>query len=275
MYSTDRLNEDIDALVAQGAQAFTLGYSFLGREIRGVFKGSPDGAQILMQGAMHAREWATAQLCVELFARYSGSVGVWCIPMTNPDGAMLAQFGLDSVSDPSVRDRLYAINGYSDDFSLWKANCNAVDLNVNFNALWGTGVNNVFVPAPSDYVGEYPFSEIETRDLALFTCKIMPECTVSMHARGEVIYKGFGCRDPEPELAARVAESCGYPLLRSEGSAGGYKDWFVATAAKLGLTVEVGSSSTPYPELQDGMDALIARTENILPILAAHYGGQI
>ena len=167
-----------------------------------------------------------------------------------------------------------SLNGGSEDFSLWKANGRGVDLNVNFPALWGTGTSNKFAPAPSDYVGEYPLSEPESSALALFTLKVQPSATVSVHARGGVIYGGFGCYDPERALAEEVAAACGYPLLKAEGSAGGYKDWFIATTARLGLTVEVGGEDTPYPELQDELDDIFARTRDMLPALSAHYVGQ-
>lgn len=271
MYSYEDMLAELDVLAAGGAKKFVVGYSVFGREIAGVFKGAADGPQLLIQGAMHAREWATAELCVRLFQAYDGEAGLWCLPMTDPDGAMLAQFGVDSAPS-GERDFLLSLNG-GEDFSLWKANGRGVDLNVNFPALWGTGTSNKFAPAPSDYVGEHPLSEPESRALALFTLKVQPSATVSVHARGGVIYGGFGCYDPERELAENIAAGCGYPLLRSEGSAGGYKDWFVATTARLGLTVEVGGEGTPYPELQNELDDIFARTRNILTALSAYYAG--
>lgn len=273
MYSYEDMLAGLDALAAKGAKKFVVGYSLFGREIAGVFKGAPDGPQLLIQGAMHAREWATAELCVRLFDAYDGDAGLWCLPMTDPDGAMLAQFGVDSAPS-GERDYLLSLNGGSEDFSLWKANGRGVDLNVNFPALWGTGTSNRFAPAPSDYVGEHPLSEPESRSLALFTLKVQPSATVSVHARGGVIYGGFGCYDPERALAEEVAAACGYPLLKAEGSAGGYKDWFIATTARLGLTVEVGEEDTPYPELQDELGEIFARTRDMLPALSAHYVGQ-
>ncbi len=273
MYSYEDMCADADRLASKGANRFVVGYSLFGRELVGLFKGSTDGPQLLVQGAMHAREWATAELCVRLFESYDGAAGLWCVPMANPDGAMLAQYGIDSAPTKSDAEYLLSLNG-GDDFSLWKANGRGVDLNVNFPALWGTGASNVFAPAPSDYVGEHPLSEPCSRTLALFTLKVQPSATVSIHARGGVIYGGFGCYDPEKELAERVAEECGYPLLRAEGSAGGYKDWFVATTARLGLTVEVGDGDTPYPQLQGELDDIFARTRNVLPTLSAHYVAQ-
>lgn len=63
----------------------------------------------------------------------------------NPDGALLSGYGIDTALE-SERAKLLKING-SFDFSLWKANGVAVDLNVNFAANWGEGKRNVRVPA--------------------------------------------------------------------------------------------------------------------------------
>lgn len=263
MYTVSDLDKDLKVLQRQGAEIFTVGYSELGRPIKGIFKGATDGPQILIQGAIHAREWVTAQLCVLLAEQYSGKCGLWCIPMSNPDGVMLAQYGLDSVADAERRKFLYRVNGENYDFSLWKANARAVDLNVNFNALWGTGKSNVTYPAPGNYIGPYPFSESESRTLAEFTDKVRPRYTLSYHARGRVIYYGFNGANPDPDIPVLASEETGYPSLTSTGSAGGYKDWFVLTTYRAGLTVEVGSEGTPYAELQKELPVMLAENRGL------------
>lgn len=274
MYTVLDLDRDLAVLEKQGAKVFTVGYSELGRPIKGVFKGAPDGPQLLMQGAIHAREWVTAQLCVLLAENYTGECGLWCIPMVNPDGAMLAQYGLDSVGNKEKRDFLYRINGYSGDFSLWKANARAVDLNVNFNALWGTGKSNVTYPAPANYIGPYPLSESESRTLAEFTEKVRPRYTVSYHARGRVIYYGFDGLNPDPDVPYIASAETGYPAYTSEGSAGGYKDWFVLTTYRAGITVEVGSEGTPYQELQKELPSMLAQNKGVLGALSRAAKGE-
>lgn len=263
MYTVQDLDRDLSVLEAQGAKIFTVGYSELGRPIKGIFKGSTDGPQLFIQGAIHAREWVTAQLCVLLAEKYTGKCGLWCVPMSNPDGVMLAQYGLDSVGEAKTREFLYGINGKSNDFSLWKANARAVDLNVNFNALWGTGKSNVTYPAPANYIGPYPFSESESRALAAFTDKVRPRYTVSYHARGRVIYYGFNGMDPDPQISGIASESTGYPAYTSEGSAGGYKDWFVLTTYRAGLTVEVGGEGVPYADLQIRLPSMLRENSGL------------
>lgn len=274
MYTVFDLNRDLSVLEKQGAKIFTVGYSELGRPIKGVFKGSADGPQILMQGAIHAREWVTAQLCLLLCEKYAGRCGLWCVPMSNPDGAMLAQYGLDSVGDAETRKFLYGVNGNAADFSLWKANARAVDLNVNFNALWGSGKSNITYPAPANYIGPYPFSESESRALAALTDRVRPRYTLSYHARGRVIYYGFDGLDPDPSVKYVASAATGYPAVTSEGSAGGYKDWFVLTAKRAGLTVEVGSDATPYAELQTELGQMLEQNSGLLEALCAEAYGE-
>ena len=260
--------QKLDDLRAQGARVFTVGYSVLGRPIYGVFKGSFTGGQVLIQAAMHAREGVTTPVVLQMMENYTGDVGIWCLPMVNPDGVQLADAGLSSVTDEEKRAYVLEINGGSEDFSLWKANINAVDLNVNFPAKWGAGSQNVTYPSPGNYIGEYPLDQPESRAIHDFTLKIQPSVTLSYHAKGEVIYKGFECADPYPELARSLGESTGYGVFASGGSAGGYKDWFVTTTYLPGVTVEVGESSVSYRDLYAQTDAIYARNAQVLDICA-------
>ena len=221
-----------------------------------------------MQAAIHAREGATTPVVLKMMENYSGGVGVWCLPMVDPDGVELCRLGLESVSDEEKRRFLLDVNGGSEDFSLWKANLNAVDLNVNFPAKWGTGTQNVTCPAPGNYIGSYPLSEPESRALHDFSLKIQPSITLSYHAKGELIYKGFEGVDPYPRLAEEVGAATGYGVYESAGSAGGYKDWFVTTSYLPGLTIEVGESGLSYERLFEQTESIYARNAQVLDICA-------
>ncbi len=247
MYDDVALDKDLAVLESQGAKVFTIGYTVLGRPIKCVVKGNLSGPCVFVQASMHAREYITTPLVIEMMKNYNGSVGVWCVPMVNVDGVLLCQLGLDSVPDPSLREFLLNVNGGSRDFSLWKANARAVDLNVNYNARWGEGRQNVTYPAPSDYIGKFPVSEPENIALRDFTNKLQPSVTLSYHTKGEVIYWGFECIKPYFEYAQRISNVTGYPIFESADSAGGYKDWYTATTFKLGLTLEVVNGEVPYP----------------------------
>lgn len=266
MYDLVSLEKDLDVLRSQGARVFTIGYTQLGRPIYCVFKGDLNGGQVLVQASMHAREFITTPLVIEMMKNYNGKGGVWCVPMVNVDGVLLCQYGLASVDDAGLRQFLLETNNGSEDFTLWKANIRAVDLNVNYNANWGTGVQNVTYPAPGNYIGEYPVSESENIAMRDFTNKLQPNVTLSYHTKGEVIYWGFNCIKPYFDETKLIAESTGYPLLESSGSAGGYKDWFVATTSKIGMTIEVAPPEAEYPISFDYLPSIFEQNKNVLKV---------
>lgn len=266
MYDLTNLQEDLNILYAQGAEVFDIGYTLLGRPIPCVFKGSKEGGQVLLHASIHAREWVTTPLVLEMMKNYNGKGGIWCVPMVNIDGVLLCQQGLKSVGNQSLEDFLLDVNNSSSDFSLWKANARAVDLNVNYNARWGEGAQNITYPAPANYIGQYPFSEAENIALRLLTERVKPSVTLSYHARGNVIYKGFSCLDPNKEGAQLISNATDYPLLDSFDSTGGYKDWYVATFQKLGLTIEVGDNDIPYDKLIDYLPSIYDKNKDVLDI---------
>jgi g-D-glutamyl-meso-diaminopimelate peptidase len=220
-----------------------IGTSVLSRPIFAmkVGNGSPVG---IVQGGMHAREWLTSLLVLEQLKIGVKRGTVWFIPLTNPDGACLCTDGLSSVSDETRRKNLLKINGNRRDFSAWKANASAVDLNVNFDAHWGFGAQNVHSPAPANYIGKSPFSEPETVALRDFTLSVRPDYTISYHAWGKEIYWQFyqpllRCMR-DRQYAIRLSSLVGYPLKQAKDSAGGYKDWCVEKLKIPAFTVEVG-----------------------------------
>ncbi len=247
-----------------------IGRSRLGRELYAVRigRGEPCG---ISQYAIHAREWVCALLALEHARRGVPRGSVWLVPLVNPDGALLCTEGLSSVPE-GERKGLAALNG-GEDFSLWKANAAGVDLNVNFDARWGTGKKNVRAPAPENYIGTAPLSEPESAALALFTLDVRPDFTVSWHTKGEEIYWAFHqplVRARRDRMRARLlSRSTGYPLAAARGSAGGYKDWCIEALKLSAFTVEAGRESLPHPlgrkELGDllvkNLDALVHLTE--------------
>lgn len=161
---------------------------------------------------------------------------------------------LNSNQKVTLKELCYLIkewNGTNSDFGLWKANARGVDLNTNYDALWGTGSQNIKYPSSGNYIGEYPFSEIENRILRDYTQDMGFGLTLALHSKGNVIYYGFEDKTPHMELAQQIADLFGYPLLRSYGSAGGYKDWYTLNFDGLGLTIEFGDEDKTYLELYD------------------------
>lgn len=264
MYDEVALEKDLAVLKSQGAKVFEIGKTLLKRPIWCVVKGSLTGPAVFVQASIHAREYITTPLVIEMMKAYNGDIGVWCVPMVNVDGVLLCQYGLQSVNDFRLKEFLFKTNGNSTDFSLWKANARAVDLNVNFNAKWGEGSQNINYPAPANYIGEYPVSEPESIALRDFSNRLQPDVSLSYHARGEVIYWGFDSVRPYLEFAERISNVTGYSLQESLDSAGGFKDWFTTTTFKLGLTIETVSPTQQYPLDMQLLPTLFEQNKNVL-----------
>jgi len=224
------------------------GRSAENRAIYAFFVGSHMGKQCLCQYAMHAREWITALLALEHIARGVPRGGVWFLPLVNPDGALLCQEGIASVRSEPRRKTLMRI---TDDFTQWKANGDAVDLNVNFDARWGTGKHNVSRPSAANFIGVRPFCAPESVALRDFTYRVRPDATVSWHTKGEEVYYRFHQsplrRLRDYRLARVLCRSTGYTLRDTPDSAGGYKDWCVEKLKIPAFTVEAGRDEWKHP----------------------------
>lgn len=251
-----------------------IGQSLQGRNLYAVKVGDGDPVGIAVY-AIHAREWISARLALEHYKRgVRGSV--WLVPLANPDGAILSQRGRNSIKDDEY---MTFLSSYSDtELRLWKSNARGVDLNVNFDARWGQGKKNVRACGGENCVGEFPFSEPETKALRDFTLNIRPSYTVSFHTKGEEIYWYFGqsmhtcLRDFR--IGQALSQSTGYPLRLAQSSVGGYKDWCIETLGIPAYTVELGDDrwahplgDSSYPEIREKCaDALMVLSSAIKDI---------
>ncbi len=262
-----------------GATVFCIGYSHLGRPIFCVKIGNGN-KKIFIQSAIHAREHITCDLTIMLLKDMLSSPpngSLFVVPLSNPDGVCLAKNGLKSVDDSkkdvlmcknimpfcdcqkskpqlvlnSIKKILLIMNKNSTDFSLWKANIRGVDLNVNFDAKWGKGKQNVFTPGSQNYVGRFPNSESETKALSSFVRVLRPHMTISYHSKGEVIFYDFHQkgkqRKRDKTLAKEIAKITGYAIKNSQNSAGGFKDFCIEKLKIPSLTIEVGKETLSHP----------------------------
>ena len=271
-----QLTEKILSLDGQEGIDFSIiGYSLLGKPIYCAHIGSYQGNQIICEGAIHAREWITASLLVDI-CKYTlnkiSSGGIYFIPMANPDGVEFVLDGVNGVRCEKLKNYLININEGRPNFSLWKANANAVDLNVNFDALWGGGIQNVFCVAPENFVGYYPDSEREVNALINLTNNINPSLTLSWHSKGEVIYYGFETLsqaeiERDRQIALQLAQLNGYQVIKTENSTGGYSDWVSQNFKVPAFTVEVGNSAIPHPIGEEFLPVIFEQNKD-LPLVA-------
>ncbi len=250
-----------------------IGYSEEGREIYAMLAGSASANCGIAQYAIHAREYITALLALEHARLGVRTGGVWIVPLVNPDGALLVETGPSSLS-PARRALVRSLNG-SDDFSLWKANAEGVDLNLNFDARWGSGAGNLRRPAPAGYIGKAPLSAKESRALAEFTLAVRPKFTVSWHTKGEEIYWEFHqlrTRRRDRKYAEVLSRATGYPLVTVKNSAGGYKDWCIEKLGIPAFTVETGADEARHPLGRDALIPIVAHDLDALVMLTEAFG---
>lgn len=250
------LLHEVQLFCKNGIETGIVGESTLGQQIPYIFVGNKNGNRMIVQGAMHAREHLTALLVVGLakhlvknnHLRMDG--GIYFVPMTNPDGVRICQEGVGWIADKGVRANLVAMNG-GRDFSLWKANAQGVDVNVNFDAKWSKGKHNTFCKGAQNYVGKHPFSTAEARCLAEFTERLKPCVTLSYHLKGEEIYWEFGQKGhrkfADERYANAIAKYTGYKVVGAGGSVGGYKDWCIQKLKIPSFTIEVGNDKYAHP----------------------------
>jgi len=278
MYTYQNLLDESDFLKrCGGARIGSVGKTLDGREIPYIFVGTTSGPQIIITAGIHAREHIGSYLAVRQAARYlSGqrtagknkdtsdflkfriqnpesrlSGGIYFIPMCNPDGNALISKGLCGIRRAQLRRGLPGILK-NKNRSLFKANARGVDLNVNFDARWGTGKQNARQPGTENYIGLYPFSESETRALRDFTMAVRPSATVSYHCIGRELYWEFGqtggARVRDLSIAQHLNERLGYKIVSDDGSsAGGYKDWCIQALGIPSFTIELVSEEHTHP----------------------------
>ncbi len=233
-------------------QKFTIGKSLNGQPIYCFCVAKSSRPRIIFGYAIHAREHITSHLALK-HIRYFNAFGkrgtVYFLPVLNPDGVQIAL----------TRDPLY------------KANARGVDLNVNFDAKWGSGKSNVQVKGSANYVGTHPFSEPETIALRDFTLSIKPDMTVSYHCKGEEIYYEFfqtGSRlERDFKFAKTVSFVTGYAIKTPVGSAGGYKDWCVQNLSIPSLTIEVGSDQLSHPITEEYLPNIYQKNKGVVRAL--------
>ena len=264
-------------LQEEGLELFNAGKSVLGKNILATHVGDYSGPQVLIQAGIHAREYITSLLLVEQARNLHNNNlvqggGIYFIFLTNPDGAELVLDGLNSVPCDITKQYLTIANNGSENFSQYKANINLVDLNTNFDANWGGGSQNITCPSTEDFIGFYPNSEREVNSLIDFTLKNKPLLTISYHTKGNVIFYGFEGQSQEDlnrdfEIGTRFSELTGYPLILTENSTGGYKDWCIQKLQIPAYTFEVGDETLPHPLGIETLPEIYNRNKDV-PLLA-------
>ena len=303
-YTYDEMVDDLALLDARYGEKMSysaIGTSLDGRNIYAVTLGDPEAKnQIIISAGIHAREYMTpmlvmAQLEYYLYYYDTGSAGVvpfseifedyaFCIlPMCNPDGITLSQFGLDGIRSESLRETILSIyeldrvkfsfNGTLDEYlAEWKANARGVDLNRNFDTDDFGTYPVMSRPCYLNYPGKNPLSEPETAAMVEYVRNLKnPVLSIAMHSQGEVIYFNCGQEnfDEAKALADEVGSFTGYKIETDVRHDSAFDDWCNKVMRIPSVTVETGNVPCPLPIEQ--FDKIWQSNRDLWVILALYH----
>lgn len=281
-YSHQQMEADIFALkerYGDKMQVNTIGQSRDQRAIYEIVVGNPDAPKhVLFQGAIHGREYMTPLLMMNqlelALANYDtghyddralsdmfAQVALHYVPMVNPDGVTISQYGLSGIRSDALKQEILAC--YNRDVAagkttltleeylpFWKSNAIGVDLNHNFPAQWEEIQIPTTAGSYANYKGTFPLSEPESQALAALTNQRTWAATVSYHSMGNILYWDTEYNQSSASslaLAESISSVTGYRLDNSKGK-GGFKDWVQTNGQNApSVTIETGSVACPMP----------------------------
>lgn len=282
-YSYEEMCQDLKELTERYGNSRisvqSIGTSLDGREIYEAVIGNQDSDRhILIQAGMHAREYMMPLLVMKqleygLAFADSGSyenvplsqildqVAIHYVPMVNPDGIAVSQFGIGVIRSKELRQIIR--QAYEDDVAngytaasfeqyqtFWKGNGRGVDLNLNFPSDW-TLVDTREKPSFTNYRGANALSEPESRALAKLVSSRVWKAAISYHSMGNVIYwdnPKSSVSQWSGQLADVVSASTGYGQGSVGAGRGGFNDWTQSLTYPIpGMTIEVGNVTCPLP----------------------------
>lgn len=281
IYTYEELEEDISQLRAKYPELLHVnvtGQSADGRNLYELILGNPSAPKnILIHAGIHAREYTNPYLVMEqleqclecyncgafynqIYRELFDKVAVHIIPMVNPDGIALSQFGENALRSPELVQLVqicytYDVaakrtkNTYEVYLTQWKANARGVDLNRNF--LPGFGADTKAVqPSYMGYAGIAPLTEPETLSLGTVTLLCKPSIIINYHSMGEIAYWDT----VESRYTAINVDFSNYMLslvpykrMGSETASGSYLDWIYSGDNPVcSITFETGNATCPF-----------------------------
>ena len=217
-------------------KVFCLAGTAAGNKIYGIRLGNPKAEKrVIIQASMHAREWFNTELVMRMvgkscrqwkknasyrgisYSRLFESVCFFIIPMVNPDGVLISQYGSSGIHDKELQKLISKMA--TGKYKYWKANARGVDLNRNYSTGFARGT--LFYAGAQEYAGKSPFSERETRALVKLIHIVKPKMVINYHSAGHLIYYREAGK-----LVRLVRRLTGYKLCQElEPANGNLGDW--------------------------------------------------
>jgi carboxypeptidase T len=225
---------------------------------------NPDRPTILFTGAIHSRELATPEICLELIKRLVTGYGtdtrmtewlelyeIYVIPVINVDGHYIVTQNLDPRWRKNAR-------GATDDWESVSYPM-GIDLNRNYDFNFAGGGSGD--PESIRYRGEYPFSESEVRAVRSLVERIRPVLSINYHSQGEVIFYPWvwrGMNAPDDKLLTDIAQGIAdqivtmdgegtYDIAYGAGLVGQSYPWLYGRYGTFDFIVETGRGAHVFP----------------------------
>jgi hypothetical protein len=256
-YSYNQMVDEIEKLQKQYPFLKTeiIGQSHEGRNIYKITLGNGQRS-VQLNGSHHGREWITTPLLMQMLEKYSygyqndslysgyhvkdllDKVSITFIPMVNPDGVQIAQYG------PTTSQRNYFYLLWNNDmpWDRWKANAIGVDPNSNYNAEWASKVS-VSKPYYFLFKGTKPEEAKEVQAMVKDTKASNYVMTFAYHSSGEIIYwyhnQSGSNLTRDRNLVNAISSITSYEPMPARKEAGGYTDWVVKDLKIPAFTMEV------------------------------------
>lgn len=291
IYTYEEMVKDLNSLESgypEIVETTTIGRSVEGVPLHMIQMGKGD-RKILVVGSQHAREWINTPLLMEMAEVYAedyykdreiegeplkhilNSHTFYIIPLANPDGVKLQQFGANAF--PRKKYSLLRMNNGNTDFTRWKSNIRGVDLNRNWNVQWNTPRTGLISNSPGSafYKGESPESEPEVKAIADWARAHNPIMALDFHSSGEVFFWYYYQTGRQLERDKRIVKAMerysGYKaesVNENKGASTTFTRWSVMERKIPGICVENGVYTNTYQDMRN-FNHIINKVRYLIP----------
>ena len=272
-YSYIEMQEHINLLAKKHPdkiETSTIGTTVDGRPIYQVIMGNPDSKNaIFIIAAIHGREWMNTWILMDSLEMHLNNwektapngktyrevfenCCIYLIPMVNPDGVTISQYGFNAINNKDVQNKLKNMRGASCP-KKWKSNVNGVDLNRNFSAGWNSRID-VTTPGIDFYNGVSFFTEPESIAVKNALDQRNFTAAISYHSMEGAIYWDLGqensMRDKSLALATHCKNITGYKIGDASYLKGLEYNYMTFTKNIPSVCIETGTVACPLPYSQ-------------------------
>lgn len=259
--------------------------------------------KMLFYGALNGTDYMTTQLLMkqaEYYAHYMtdglfngyryadlfDNVSIEIVPMVNPDGVSICQWGADILTDSQMSENVKNVfytdrdYGYSNVaktiyYSCWKSNASGVDITRNFPDGFSE-INTLRGPSHKGYKGTEAFSEIESKTLANIIDSGNYCCVIGYKAEGgsvsyigDLTEKSFS--KAEKAFANGISAFSKYPQIGDTSSYTYYGSTILYSVNKGVLAVEIGLSSQTAPLTMEALQEPWTKLRELPAFIAQQF----